>query len=60
MDVVQIPDKVSDDAVMFIRHDDGTLPKRRRDGEFRALRDEEVTAIEAIVGETFAGVPTSP
>lgn len=55
MDTVEMPDRMAADLIAFIRQNAGTLSKRRRTGEFRALRDEEVTRIEEIVAEVFAG-----
>jgi hypothetical protein len=47
--------RVAENLAMFIRQNDGTLSKKRREGEFRKLRDAEVTLIEGIVNDTFAG-----
>ena len=40
---------------MFIRQNNGILSKKRRDGEFKQLRDDEVTLIEGIVHDAFEG-----
>jgi hypothetical protein len=53
MDVVEMPDRVAEDLMTWIRQNGGRLSKRRREGEFRALRDDEVGAIEAIVNDVF-------
>jgi hypothetical protein len=55
MEAVEMPDRLAENLVMFIRQNDGTLPRKRRDGEFRQLREEEVTLIEEIVGDAFEG-----
>jgi hypothetical protein len=55
MDTVEMPDRVAEDLVMFIRRNAGRLSKKRREGAFKTLRDEEVTAIEGIVNEAFDG-----
>ena len=55
MDAVEMPDRVAENLVMFIRQNNGTLSKERREGEFRKLRDEEVSLIEGIVNDAFAG-----
>lgn len=55
MDAVEMPDRVADDLVLFIRQNDGSLSKKRREGEFKNLRDEEVAMIEDIVNDAFAG-----
>lgn len=55
MDFVEMPDRLAEDLVMFIRQNEGVLPKRRRDGEFRELNGDEVSAIERIVNDAFEG-----
>jgi len=55
MDAVEMPDRVAENLVMFIRQNGGTLSKKRRQGEFKKLRDKEVTSIEAIVNDAFVG-----
>jgi Fic/DOC family protein len=55
MDTVEMPDRLAENLVMFIRQNKGTLSKRRREGEFEKLRDEEVAAIEVIINDAFAG-----
>jgi hypothetical protein len=55
MDAVEMPDRVAENLVMFIRQNNGTLSKKCREGECKKLRDEEVTLIEGIVNEAFAG-----
>jgi hypothetical protein len=55
MDAVEMPDRLAEDLLMFIRRNNGTLSKRRRDGEFKQLRDDEVALIEGIVGDAFEG-----
>ena len=55
MDVVEMPDRVAENLVLFIRQNDGKLSKKRREGEFKNLRDDEVSVIEGIVNDAFAG-----
>ena len=50
-----MPDRLAEDLIMFIRQNDGTLPKRRREGAFKALKDNEVVRLEEIVREAFDG-----
>ena len=45
-DVVEMPDRLVQNLVMFIRQNKGTLPKKRRDKEFDALKDKEVASLE--------------
>jgi hypothetical protein len=55
MDAVDMPDRLAENLLMFIRQNKGALPKRRRQNEFRKLRDDEVTLIEGIVRDAFEG-----
>jgi hypothetical protein len=55
MEAVEMPDRVAENLILFIRQNNGTLPKKRRGGEFKALSDGEVKVIEGIVGNAFAG-----
>jgi hypothetical protein len=49
MNVVEMPDRLAENAIMCIRQNKGALSKNRREGEFSKLRDDEVAAIESIV-----------
>jgi hypothetical protein len=53
--LVEMPDRIADNLVVFIRQNNGRLPKKRRAGESRKLSDDEVTVIEGVVGDAFAG-----
>jgi len=55
MATVEMPDRVAENLVMFIRQNGGNLSKKRRDGEFNKLSDDEVSLIEGIVNEAFTG-----
>lgn len=55
MDAVEMPDRVAENLVLFIRQNGGTLSKKRREGEFNKLGDQEVTLIEGIVNDAFVG-----
>jgi hypothetical protein len=55
MNTVEMPDRLAENLVMFIRQNKGTLSKIRRTGEFKRLTDAEVTSLEAIVNEAFLG-----
>jgi hypothetical protein len=59
MDVIEMPDRVAENLVMFIRHNNGRLPKRRREGEFKTLCEDEVKLIEEIVNDAFEAVRDS-
>jgi hypothetical protein len=60
MDAIEIPDRIAENLVMFIRQNKGTLPKKRREGEFIKLRDDEVALIQGIVVDAFAGFAEGP
>ena len=55
MDAVEMPDRIADNLMMFIRQNQGSLSTKRREGEFKQLRDDEVLLIERIVGDAFSG-----
>ena len=55
MDTVEMPDRLAENLIMFIRQNDGTLSRRRRESKFAKLRDDEVRTLEAIVREAFEG-----
>jgi len=55
MEYVEMPDRLAEDLVMFIRKNSGKLGKERRENEFAKLTDQEVAAVEEIVQEAFAG-----
>jgi hypothetical protein len=59
MEAVDMPDRVAENLVIFIRQNNGTLSKKRREGEFKMLQDNEVTLIEGIVNDAFAGFEMS-
>jgi hypothetical protein len=55
MDAVEMPDRLAENLVMFIQQNNGALSKKRRQGEFNKLRDDEVALIEGIVRDAFEG-----
>jgi hypothetical protein len=55
METVEMPDRLAENLVMFIRQNHGTLPKSRRSGEYKGLSDDEVTGLEEIVRHAFDG-----
>jgi hypothetical protein len=56
METIEMPDRLAQDLIMFIRQNDGKLPKKRRQKEFAALTDDEVRQVEALYEEIFADV----
>jgi hypothetical protein len=55
MEMIDMPDRLAQNLILFIRQNDGTLSKRKREKEFSALTDEEVQALENIVQDAFEG-----
>jgi len=55
MNTVEMPDRVAENLIRFIRLNEGKLGRKRREGEFEKLTDDEVASIEAIVREAFEG-----
>jgi hypothetical protein len=53
MEAVEMPDRLAQNLVMFIRQNNGTLPRKRRANEYQQLTDDEVAALEAIVHDAF-------
>lgn len=59
MEAVEMPDRLAENLLMFIRQNKGTLPKNRREGEFEKLHDDEVPLVEGIVREACEGFDDS-
>jgi hypothetical protein len=55
MDTVEMPDRVAENLLIFIRQNKGSLSKRRRRDEYDALSDNEVAMLEKIVRDSFEG-----
>jgi hypothetical protein len=55
MNMVEMPDRMAENLVRFIRLNENKLGRKRREGEFAKLTDDEVASIEAIVREAFEG-----
>jgi len=53
METVEMPDRLAENLLTYIRKNNGALGKKRRENEFSALTDTEVAALEAIVREVF-------
>ena len=54
MDRVEMPDRLAQDFIMFVRQNGGQLSKARRTGIFAELTDAEVAALEGVVQDAFA------
>lgn len=55
MNAIDMPDRMAENAILFIRQNNGILSKKRREGEFNKLRDDEVVMIEELVRDAFDG-----
>ena len=53
-EVVDMPDRLAQNLLMFMRQNGGVIPKRRRENEFTTLTDDEARKIEEIYGEVFS------
>lgn len=49
MEYVEMPNNLAQNLTMFVRQNNGTMPKKRRAKEFAKLTDEEILAIEKII-----------
>ena len=55
MDTVDMPDRLAENLIMYIRKNNGSLGRKRRENEFAKLTDDEVASIQTIVREAFEG-----
>ncbi|MHC0055831.1 Fic family protein [Actibacterium sp. D379-3] len=54
MNAVEMPDRLAEDLIMFIRQNEGKLAKRRREREpINKFTDAEIVLIEGIVSDAF-------
>jgi len=53
MNLIEMPDRMAQNLIMHIRQNDGKLSKKRRQGTFSALADQEVLQAQAIIAEAF-------
>ncbi len=59
MDAVEMPDRLADLFIIYVTRNGGTLPNRRRSGEFHSLTDTELVELENIVQSAFDGFDTA-
>ncbi len=59
MDMIETPDRLAQNLILFIRQNNGTLSKRKREKEFSALTDDEVQRLESIIQDIFEGFDDS-
>ncbi|NOX27256.1 MAG: cell filamentation protein Fic [Gammaproteobacteria bacterium] len=55
MEMIDMPDRLAQNLILFIRQNNGTLSKRKRDKEFSALSDDEVHGLGKIIQDAFQG-----
>lgn len=55
MEAVEMPDRLAENLMMFIRQNKGHLSQKRRTAEFAQLTDDEVQQVERIVADSFDG-----
>ncbi|PHQ69430.1 MAG: cell filamentation protein Fic [Sneathiella sp.] len=53
MEYVEMPNRLAQNLIMFVRQNDGSIPKKRREKEFVALEQEEVSGIEKIIKDAY-------
>ncbi len=49
MDTVEMPDRLAENLMMFLRQNQGKLGKKRRENEFAKLTEDEIVALETII-----------
>ena len=59
MEFVEMPNKLAQDLIMFVRQNKGILPNKRREKEFSALTDDEVSVIEKIIADAYEDFDSS-
>jgi len=55
MEMIEMPDRLAQNLILFIRQNKGTLSKRKREKDFSALSDDEVYGLEKIIQDAFEG-----
>lgn len=51
--LVEMPDRMTENLVRLIRVNEGKLGRKQREVEFEKLTDDEVVSVETIVREAF-------
>ena len=59
IDTVELPNRMAENFIMFMRQNDWLLPKKRRRDEFSELTDVEVETLQTLVREAFDGFEVS-
>ena len=55
MEMLEMPDRLAQNLILFIRQNNGTLSKKKREKEFSELTDDEVHGLEKIIQDAFEG-----
>ncbi|MBX9694963.1 MAG: hypothetical protein K2Z81_21440 [Cyanobacteria bacterium] len=55
MNLVEMPDLLTEQFVLFVHRNGGKLPNKRRKREFIALKEEELWELEEVVRDAFDG-----
>ena len=55
MEMIEMPDRLAQNLILFIRQNNGTLSRRKREKDFSALSDDEVHGLEKIIQDAFEG-----
>jgi hypothetical protein len=55
IDAVEMPDRLAENLIFYVRQNGRTLSKRRRSGDYQKLTSEEALLLEAIVRDAFEG-----
>ena len=53
MEYVEMPNRLAQNLIIFVRQNNGAIPKKRRTKEFLALTDEEAFAIENMITDAY-------
>ena len=59
MEYIEMPNKLAQDLIMFVRQNGGVIPKKRREKEFSVLTEEEVVCIEKIIMDAYKDYDSS-
>jgi len=54
-EMIEMPNHLAQNLILFIRQNEGELSKRRREKVFSALSDDEVYGLEKIIQDVFKG-----
>lgn len=53
MEMIEMPDQLAQNLILFIRQNKGALSKRKREKDFSLLSDDEVHGLEKIIQDAF-------